>query len=175
MSEALRMEVRPFGVRVVLIEPGDHKTGFTGSRLVFELTPETAGYRSSFETALAKAAQDEQGGAGPEQIARLVESIVNQPNPRLRYTTGPLPQRAAVWLKRLGPPSLNGMGYAELLRCVAAQKTSLLNVDVTRPCFGLDGRASAVHRPANVMFVGDAGGERKIGSSPIPIRFPHPG
>ena len=28
-SEALRMEVRPFGIRVVIIEPGDHKTALT--------------------------------------------------------------------------------------------------------------------------------------------------
>jgi NAD(P)-dependent dehydrogenase (short-subunit alcohol dehydrogenase family) len=31
-SEALRMEVAPFGVKVVLIEPGDFRTGFTAAR-----------------------------------------------------------------------------------------------------------------------------------------------
>ncbi len=31
-TEALRMEVAPFGVKVVLIEPGDFRTGFTAAR-----------------------------------------------------------------------------------------------------------------------------------------------
>jgi short-subunit dehydrogenase len=31
-TEALRLEVTPFGIRVVLIEPGDFRTGFTASR-----------------------------------------------------------------------------------------------------------------------------------------------
>ena len=31
-SEALRLEVKPFGIHVVLIEPGDHRTAFTQKR-----------------------------------------------------------------------------------------------------------------------------------------------
>ena len=106
MSEALRMEVRGFGIRVVLVEPGDHKTAITQNRSTSELTEQTEAYRRSFQAALAKTAHDEQHGAGPEPIARLVYRIVKQRNPRLRYTVGPLPQRAAVWLKRLGPYSV---------------------------------------------------------------------
>ncbi|HPU53907.1 MAG TPA: SDR family NAD(P)-dependent oxidoreductase, partial [Burkholderiaceae bacterium] len=29
ISEAMRIEVKPFGIKVSLIEPGDIKTGFT--------------------------------------------------------------------------------------------------------------------------------------------------
>jgi NAD(P)-dependent dehydrogenase (short-subunit alcohol dehydrogenase family) len=104
LSESLRMEVRPFGIRVVIIEPGDHKTALTENRRV-ELLPESP-YSDSFQAALAKTAHDEQSGPGPEQIARLLHRIVNQRNPRLRYTIGPAPQRAAVLLKRLAPYSL---------------------------------------------------------------------
>jgi NAD(P)-dependent dehydrogenase (short-subunit alcohol dehydrogenase family) len=106
LSEALRMEVRPFGIRVVLIEPGDHKTALTANRQFIKNPGSTDPYGPSFEAALARTAHDEQGGPGPEQIARLLYRIVNQRNPRLRYTIGPVPQRAAVWLKRLLPYSI---------------------------------------------------------------------
>src|ERR1700722_19041213 len=106
LSEALRMEVRPFGVRVVLIEPGDHKTALTANRRFSKSSGTSDPYGSSFEAALARTAHDEQSGPGREQIARLLYRIVNQRNPRLRYTIGPTPQRAAVWLKRLMPNSI---------------------------------------------------------------------
>jgi NAD(P)-dependent dehydrogenase (short-subunit alcohol dehydrogenase family) len=105
-SEALRMEVRPFGIRVVIIEPGDHKTDLTANRQFSKSPGGTDPYGPSFEAALAKTAHDEQAGPGPQQIARLLYRIVNQRNPRLRYTIGPVPQRAAVWLKRLMPNSV---------------------------------------------------------------------
>jgi NAD(P)-dependent dehydrogenase (short-subunit alcohol dehydrogenase family) len=98
------MEVRPFGIRVVIIEPGDHKTALTQNRQFTEIPPEA--YRKSFATALARTAHDEQSGPGPQQIARLLYRIVNKRNPRLRYTIGPVAQRAAAWLKRLGPNSI---------------------------------------------------------------------
>jgi NAD(P)-dependent dehydrogenase (short-subunit alcohol dehydrogenase family) len=104
-SEALRMEVRPFGIRVVLVEPGDHKTDLTKNRRLTEMSTEA--YRASFAVAMAKTEHDEQSGPGPEQIARLLHRIVNTRNPRMRYTIGPLMQRAAVWLKRLAPNSLS--------------------------------------------------------------------
>jgi NAD(P)-dependent dehydrogenase (short-subunit alcohol dehydrogenase family) len=107
MSEALRMEVRGFGIRVVLIEPGDFKTELTQNRTMTEVGE---AYRRGFQSALAKTTHDEQHGAGPEKIARLVHRVVNQRNPRLRYAIGPAPQLAAVWLKRLLPNSLVEFG-----------------------------------------------------------------
>ena len=104
LSESLRMEVRPFGVKVVIIEPGDHKTAFTENRT--EMSGGTDAYSQSFQAALARAAHEEQSGPGPEQVARLLHRIVNARNPRLRYTIGPATQRAAVWLKRLLPYSV---------------------------------------------------------------------
>jgi NAD(P)-dependent dehydrogenase (short-subunit alcohol dehydrogenase family) len=108
LSEALRMEVKPFGIRVVIIEPGDHKTALTQNRT--EISGGTDAYGRSFQAALARTAHDEQNGPGPEQIARLLYRIVNKRNPRLRYTIGPGAQRAAVWLKRLLPYSVVEFG-----------------------------------------------------------------
>jgi NAD(P)-dependent dehydrogenase (short-subunit alcohol dehydrogenase family) len=102
MAESLRLEVRPFGIRVVIIEPGDTKTEITQNRLVAEAATDQHVYGSP-ATALKRTADDEQHGPGPEGIARLLWRIVNTPNPRLRYTAGPAIQRAAVFMKRLLP------------------------------------------------------------------------
>jgi len=103
LSESLRLEVRPFGIHVVLIEPGDHRTSFTQNRRSTEASARGSVYRDRFERALARMVSDEQGGPAPDGIARLLYKVINQPNPRLRYTVGPAAQRAAVWLKRFLP------------------------------------------------------------------------
>ncbi len=103
LSEALRLEVRPFGIHVVLIEPGDHRTSFTQNRRSTQSSGPGSAYQDRFERAIARMASDEQGGPSPEQIASLLHRAVNHPRPRLRYTVGPAAQRAAVWLKRSMP------------------------------------------------------------------------
>jgi len=103
LTECLRMEVKSFGIRVVLIEPGDHRTGFTKNRRATKSSSENSAYRAAFECAVGRMARDEQAGPTPEKIARLVHKVIRTRNPRLRYTVGPSAQRAAVWLKRLAP------------------------------------------------------------------------
>jgi short-subunit dehydrogenase len=100
LSESLRMETRDLGIRVVLIEPGDHKTAFTQNRR--KSTPSEP-YCKRFETAVSRMEKDEQNGPDPAGVARLIGRIVENPNPRLRYTVGPVPERAMVWLKRWKP------------------------------------------------------------------------
>ena len=100
LTESLRLEVRPFGIRCVLIEPGDHRTSITQNRTVAAASP---AYADPFDRALARMSADEQNGPAPEAVARLVHRVITTRHPRLRYTTGPFPQRAAVWLKRLLP------------------------------------------------------------------------
>ncbi len=102
LTESLRMEVRPFGIRTVLIEPGDHRTSFTECRSMTSASKGSV-YAGKAGPAVARMAKDEQNGAAPEAVGRLLYRIVNTANPRLRYTVGPAPQRAAVWLKRLLP------------------------------------------------------------------------
>jgi NAD(P)-dependent dehydrogenase (short-subunit alcohol dehydrogenase family) len=100
LTESLRLEVRPFGIQVVLIEPGDHCTPLTQNRTVVDTS---ADYTDSFHNALTRMSADEQSGPAPAAVAKLLHRILTTPSPRLRYTTGPVPQRTAVWLKRLLP------------------------------------------------------------------------
>jgi short-subunit dehydrogenase len=103
-SEALRMEVRGFGIRVALLEPGDHRTNFTQSRQrTKESQREGSAYRDAFDKALGVMERDEQNGPTPDGIARRVASIVSDASPALRHPVGMFLQRFAVTLKSALP------------------------------------------------------------------------
>ena len=106
LTECLRMEAKAFGIHVVLIEPGDHRTGFTKNRRFTVGSPENPAYGAALARAIQRMAADEQAGPSPENVARLVHKVIRMRNPRLRYTAGPGAQRVAAWLKRLAPNAL---------------------------------------------------------------------
>lgn len=113
-TEALRMEVKPLGIRVVLVEPGDTRTPFTAHRR--RVTKESEAYRDRFERALRRAEKDEEGGSDPVAVARLVLRILRHPNPRLRYTVGHPFQRLAVAASRFLPGRLLESGIMRYYR-----------------------------------------------------------
>lgn len=63
MTESLRLEVPSFGIRVVIIEPGDTKTEITRKRKMADATEDQQVYRS-LPAALKRTADDEQHGPG---------------------------------------------------------------------------------------------------------------
>jgi NAD(P)-dependent dehydrogenase (short-subunit alcohol dehydrogenase family) len=103
LSETLSMEVQPYGIKVVLIEPGDFCTGFTTSRRRTRAALANTVYAERSAKALAVMESDEQKGHPPEQVALLLEKILKTPAPRLRYTIGPPIEMLAVWLKKVLP------------------------------------------------------------------------
>jgi len=103
MSEALRMEVRQFGVHVIMIEPGDFRTGFTANRHYVAGVRDNSAYAGGFERTIKVAEKDEQTGSSPEQIARLLVRILRNNSPRVRYSVGGISQRGAAVLKGLLP------------------------------------------------------------------------
>lgn len=102
-TEALRAEMRSYGIRVVLIEPGDFHTNFTVHRRRVALAKQDTPYQDKFIKALEVMESDETSGPGPERIAFLLDRIINTPRPRLRYLIGPASQRIAVRLKKVLP------------------------------------------------------------------------
>lgn len=106
MSEALRMEARSHGIRVVLIEPGDFQTQFTANRRIALAARENPAYAGPFERALDVVQADETHGPGPQRIAYLLEHIITSRSPRLRYTIGPATERVAITLKKIMPSRL---------------------------------------------------------------------
>ncbi|MFH1850817.1 MAG: SDR family oxidoreductase [Candidatus Neomarinimicrobiota bacterium] len=105
-SEALYQELRPQGIRVVLVEPGDFSTGFTGSRRRIERVRSEPDLYPDFPTVLKVIEADETGGKDPDKVARLIERIIACRNPRLRYRVGAWDQKISILVKKLLPDKL---------------------------------------------------------------------
>jgi len=106
MTEALRMEVKPFGIQVSLVEPGDFHTAFTQNRGRVAASGEGSAYGAQMQISLGIMERDEQRGPAPIAVARLIEKIIAARHPRLRYSVGMFHQRLALLLHRLLPASL---------------------------------------------------------------------
>ncbi len=104
MTEALRMEVAAFGVRVALLEPGDFRTEFTANRVKTRESLESGIYRQSFDKALAVVEKEELNGQRPVRVAKAVERIMRRRSPALRYSVGPIFERLVPTLKKILPP-----------------------------------------------------------------------
>ena len=100
--EALRLEVKSIGVKVVVLRPGDFSTGFTGSRK--KVTDEAAleAY-PLYGEAINKVEHDETGGLKPEVLARKISGIIRKKHPRDGYVIASLEQRLSVLLKKILP------------------------------------------------------------------------
>jgi NAD(P)-dependent dehydrogenase (short-subunit alcohol dehydrogenase family) len=108
MSESLRLETRPFGIHVVLVELGDFRTQITAKRCVAEAS-QNSPYRTAFDKFKRKQDQDEAAEPTPEPVARQVDRILSHRRPKARYTVGMLGQRIVAPLKRLLPRWWRGL------------------------------------------------------------------
>ncbi len=104
-SEALRMEVKPFGIHVAMVEPGDFATGFTDSRRLAAAAPGSP-YAERFRTALSVMERDERGGPDPVAVAACIAGIIRRSAPGLRHPVGLRGQTLGVALKRVLPYAL---------------------------------------------------------------------
>jgi NAD(P)-dependent dehydrogenase (short-subunit alcohol dehydrogenase family) len=103
LSEALALELRPFGIDVVLVQPGDVRSGFGAARTWTERARENPLYRERAARAVAAMERAERTGPPPERVARLVARIVAARRPRLRYVCATPLERSALLLQRLLP------------------------------------------------------------------------
>ncbi|MET0793720.1 MAG: oxidoreductase [Polyangiaceae bacterium] len=87
LSEALAAEVAPFGLRVLIVEPGAFRTRLFGS--AFRSMPAMDAYEESVGPTRAFAAQSEGKQPGdPAKAARAIIDAVNAGSPQLRLPLG---------------------------------------------------------------------------------------
>lgn len=105
LMESLRYEVDRYGVKIVLINPGDFRTDFTANRRWVEGASDEK-FRESLEKTISIFERDETKGLDPDILAKKIGQIVNKKHPRNRYIIAKFDQKLAVVLKRLLPSKL---------------------------------------------------------------------
>lgn len=103
LTDALRLELRPFNIQVVTVEPGVVRTPF-----ITRTMNEAAKYQqldSPYAAAVARSdqlrANSERTAVEPEVIARLIARAVSARHPKARY--------AGPWFARLGVALLTAL------------------------------------------------------------------
>lgn len=100
--EALRLELRPFGVSVTVIEPGDFATSFTAQRKSVT-NKEACEVYTTYSESLKSIENDEQTGLKPEYLAKKIAKIVMKKNPAHNYVIASFEQKLSLVVKWLLP------------------------------------------------------------------------
>lgn len=106
LTESLRMEVKPYGVQVTLIEPGDFRTRITTNRVIAAASSEASDYADRQRAAVEVIAKEEQNGADPRKLAVLLGAVIDRRRVGPHYLVGMYFQKMAVWAKRFLPASV---------------------------------------------------------------------
>lgn len=102
ITEAISMEVKPFGISVVNVAPGDFATNIAAGRYhtpVFE----TSVYKENYQKNLDLMDAHVDGGMDPLEMAKAVYKIINTKNPKIHYKVGGFMEKFSIILKRILP------------------------------------------------------------------------
>jgi NAD(P)-dependent dehydrogenase (short-subunit alcohol dehydrogenase family) len=105
-SQALRSEVKPFGVTVCLVEPGDYATAFTANRRRAAASSPASPYAPRLARALEVMVRDEQANPDLRPLVATVLRALDAPRPPLRFPTATLAQRVLVALEPFVPDAV---------------------------------------------------------------------
>ncbi|MCI0438336.1 MAG: SDR family oxidoreductase [Chloroflexi bacterium] len=103
LSESLRTELWPLGVRVVVVEPGNFKTDFQRNMLRAERAEDRSlPYYPYIERYNARHDRYQAFAADPIKVAKVIYKIIRSRHPAFRYPVGP-EARAGMLGARLLP------------------------------------------------------------------------
>lgn len=103
LTEALRLELAPWSIRVVLVEPASIRTAAV-DKLARDARAEAdrmspgqhALYGSAFAAMVSRALARERKGSAPAAVAEVISRAVRSPRPRTRYLVGRDSRRLAL-------------------------------------------------------------------------------
>jgi len=105
LTEAFRMEIKPFGIEMANVAPGDFATNIAAGRYHAPIK-EASPYQRPYTETLRLMDEHVDDGQDPELMARAIFNIINTPKPRVHYKVGQFMQKFSIVLKRLLPDKI---------------------------------------------------------------------
>jgi short-subunit dehydrogenase len=105
ISESLNMEVKPFGIAITNVAPGDFATNIASNRFHAPVQKGSA-YEASYGKSLVLLNEHVDSGSNPEQMAEAIYAIIKTNNPKIHYKVGSFMQKFSVVLKRILPDKI---------------------------------------------------------------------
>lgn len=102
ITEALRMEVKSFGIHITNVAPGDFATNIASGRFHAPLVP-GSDYAVPYGNTLRMMDEHVDSGSNPNEMAEAVYKIIQSPNPKVHYKVGVFMQKFSIILKRILP------------------------------------------------------------------------
>lgn len=88
LSDALRLELAPFGIAVIVIEPGSIKTNFDATAQAHAqtiLSNSTSPYRTLYRLSDEFSASMQHQAAEPQVVSQVIQEAIEAPKPKARY------------------------------------------------------------------------------------------
>ncbi len=101
-TEAVSMEAKKFGVKVVNIAPGDFATNIASGRYHSPVI-EGSAYEKAYRKNLDVMDEHVDHGRDPKILAKKVFQIINTKKPKGHYTVGSFMERISIFLKLILP------------------------------------------------------------------------
>jgi NAD(P)-dependent dehydrogenase (short-subunit alcohol dehydrogenase family) len=102
ITEALRMEVKPFGIQITNVAPGDFATNIAAGRFHAPLLKGSA-YEKTYGETLKTMDEHVNSGSNPNEMAEAVYKIIQTKEPKIHYKIGVFMQKFSIVLKRILP------------------------------------------------------------------------
>ncbi|MBO9583702.1 MAG: SDR family oxidoreductase [Flavobacterium sp.] len=102
ITEALRMEVKAFGVEITNVAPGDFATNIAAGRYHAPVIKDSA-YEKVYGDVLATMNDHVDAGSNPNEMAEAVYKIIQTKKPNVHYKVGAFMQKFSIVLKRALP------------------------------------------------------------------------
>ncbi len=105
VTEAYRMELKQFGIRMCSLAPGDYATNIASGRY-HSPVGEDSPYRETYGKSLELIDRHVDEAEPPDPVGQKVLQILKKSNPAVHYTVGSPLQRFSLTLKRLLPDKI---------------------------------------------------------------------